>query len=128
MMFFDLYEKALRKFPVSSDCIFNVDETGVSTLLDPPNVVAQKGTKQVGQCVSAERGPMITIVMTVSATGQVVSPVFIFPRAWLSDGLMVGAPIGNLGLVNSPTSAWINSNLFISLGTHQKNYKMYNQW
>ncbi|KAL4153055.1 hypothetical protein QTP88_000888 [Uroleucon formosanum] len=68
MMFFDLYEKALRKFPVSSDCIFNVDETGVSTLLDPPNVVAQKGTKQVGQCVSAERGPMITIVMTVSAT------------------------------------------------------------
>jgi len=119
LMFFDLYEKALRKCPVSSDRIFNVDETGVSTVLVPPNVVAQKGTKQEGKCVSAERGPMITIVITVSATGQVVPPVFIFPRARLSDSLMVGAPIGSLGL-DSPTSAWINSNLFVKVLEHIK--------
>lgn len=35
-------------FPVSSDRIFNVDETGVCTVLDQPCVFAEKGTKQVG--------------------------------------------------------------------------------
>lgn len=122
MVFFDLYEKALKKFPVSSDRIFNVDETGVSTVLDPPRIVAEKGTKQVGQCVSAERGQMITLVMTVSATGQVVPPVFIFPRARMNDVLMIGAPQGSLGLANSTTSAWINSALFVKVLEHIKKF------
>lgn len=49
---------------MSGDCIYNVDETGVATVLEPPKVVAKKGTKQVGQSVLAERGSMITVVMT----------------------------------------------------------------
>lgn len=76
-MFF-IFFKRHKKISVSSDHIFNLDETNVSAVFDTPNVVAQKGTKQVGQCVSVVRRPMITILMSRSATSQIVSPIFIF--------------------------------------------------
>lgn len=122
MFFFDLYEKALKKYPVTPDRIYNIDETGVSTVVDPPNVVAQKGVRQVGQNVSAERGQMITACMTINAVGQSLPPVFIFPRVRMSDLLMIGAPDGSLGLPNSTQSAWINSALFVKVLEHIKNH------
>lgn len=64
---------------------------------------------------------MITLVMTVGAIGEVVPPVFIFPRARMSDVLMIGAPQGSLGLANS-TSAWINSALFVKVLQHIKKF------
>lgn len=119
---FDLYEHVLQKFPVPGDRIYNVYETVVATVLEVPKIVAKKGTKQVGQCVSAERGSMITVVMAVSATGHALPPAYIFPRTRWNDTLMIGAPFGNLGLVNSPTSAWINSILFVKVLKHIKKY------
>ncbi|CAI6354301.1 unnamed protein product [Macrosiphum euphorbiae] len=104
-VFFDLYEKALKKYPVTPgriyNIIYNIDETGVSTVVDPPNVVAQNGVRQVGQNVSAERGQMITACMTINAVGQSLPPVFIFPRVRMSDLLMIGAIEGSLGLPKS---------------------------
>lgn len=43
-----MYEKVLKKYPVTPDRIYHIDETGVSTVVDPPNIVAQKGVRQVG--------------------------------------------------------------------------------
>jgi len=60
--------------------------------------------------------------MTVSATGHALPPAYIFPRARWNDTLMIGAPSGSLGLVNSPTSAWINSTLFVKVLKHIKKY------
>jgi len=65
---------------------------------------------------------MITVVMTVSATGQALPPAYIFPRARFNDNLMIGSPFGSPGLVNSPTSAWINSILFVKVLEHIKKY------
>lgn len=42
------------KFPPSR--IYNLDETGVTTVLRPRKIIANKGIKQVGAIVSAERG------------------------------------------------------------------------
>jgi len=102
--------------------IINIDETGVATVLDPPKIEAKKGTKQVGQSVSAERGSMITVVMTVSATRHALPPDYIFSKAKFNDTLMIGAPFGSLGLVNSPTSAWIHSMLFVKILEYIKKY------
>jgi len=91
-------------------------------VFEPACIVAEKGTNQDGQCVSADRGQMITLVMIV-AIGQVLPTVFIFPRACMNDVLMTGAPQGSLDLANSTTSAWINSTLFVKVLQHIKKLK-----
>ncbi|XP_046667355.1 uncharacterized protein LOC124359039 [Homalodisca vitripennis] len=114
----DVYKK--HKFSPSD--IYNLDETGIKTVVQAPNVVAKKGTKQVGQVVSGERGSLITMVATVNAAGNTIPPVFIFPRARLHDSLMVGAISGSLGFVNSPTSGWITNALFLKVLEHFVKY------
>lgn len=88
---------------------------GVSTVLQAPKVVAKLGARQVGQVVSSERGSMITVCMIVNAIGNTVPPVFVFPRAKFHDSLLFGAPEGSLGLVNSPKSGWMTSDLFLQV-------------
>lgn len=66
------------KFPPSR--IYNLDETGVTTVLKPRKIIAKKGIKQVGAIVSAERGTLVTVEMAVNALGHAVPPMFIFPR------------------------------------------------
>ena len=65
--------------------VYNIDKTGVSTIVQSPNTVAQIGTKQVGQAVSGERGTMITECMINNSVGNTVPSVCIFPRARLHD-------------------------------------------
>ncbi|KAJ8881607.1 hypothetical protein PR048_018093 [Dryococelus australis] len=93
------------------DRIYNIDETGVSTVVQAPNVIAAaKGIKQVAQAV--------TVCMIVSAEGNTIPPVFIFPRARFHYDLLKGAPPSSLCLVNSPQSSWINSELFLKVLEH----------
>jgi hypothetical protein len=54
MEFFDNFELALRYWKFTADRVYNIEETGVSTVLQSLNIVAQTGTKQVGQAVSGE--------------------------------------------------------------------------
>ncbi|KAJ8910823.1 hypothetical protein NQ315_004683, partial [Exocentrus adspersus] len=77
-----------------------------------------KGVKQVGQAVSGERGTLVTIVGIVSASGNVVPPVFIFPRARFHETFMTGAPPGSLGLVNSPSRGWMYALPFLKTLEH----------
>jgi len=92
--------------------IYNVDETGVSTVPTQRDaVLAQKGCKQVAKATSAERGVTITVVGCISATGVYIPPMMIFPRKNFSKRLMIGAPPGAIG--DCSPSGWINSELFI---------------
>jgi hypothetical protein len=54
MEFFDNYEHALKSWEFTADRVYNTDEAGVSTVVWSPNIVAQLGTKQIGQDVSGE--------------------------------------------------------------------------
>ncbi|KXZ75747.1 hypothetical protein TcasGA2_TC031779 [Tribolium castaneum] len=54
--FFDNLRFALEKYKIALENIYHLDETGVTTVLQAPKVIATTGTKQVGQVVSAERG------------------------------------------------------------------------
>jgi hypothetical protein len=114
--FFNLLEEALKKYPVSADKIFNLDETGVTTVQRPNKILAEKGKKQVGMIASAERGSLVTVCNVVSASGQALPPAFVFPRVNFKDHMLKGAPVGSLGV--AAQSGWMSSDLFPQVLDH----------
>jgi len=59
--------------------IWNVDETGCTSVQKPPKVIAETGIKQAGPLTSSERGQLVTVCCGVSAVGQAIPPLFVFP-------------------------------------------------
>lgn len=114
--FFENYESVLKRYNFRPEQIYNFDETGVTTVMNPPKVLADKRQRQVGQITSAERGQLVTLGGAISATGNFIPPVYIFPRAKYNPSFINGAPEGSLGLVSK--SGWINSKLFIEVLKH----------
>lgn len=96
--------------------IWNVDETGISTVHVPPKILARKGRKQVGQMTSAERGSNVTMISAVNAGGGYMPPMLIFPRKHFKDFMLKGAPEGTLGGANP--SGWSNEDLFLKFMEH----------
>ena len=76
--FFNILHDSLEKIGASGDIIFNLAETGFTTVQKVPKVVATKGLKQVGQTTSRERGELVTVCVIVSASGQTLPPAFVF--------------------------------------------------
>ena len=76
-MFYDTLMPDKHKFEAKD--IWNVDETGITTVQKPNKIVATTGAKQVGMLVSAERGTLVTVCAPVSAVGQSLPPFFVFP-------------------------------------------------
>lgn len=111
-----------NKYKFTPDRIYNCDETGIPTVVQAPNVVARKGSKQVGQAVSTERGSMITMCAIINAAGNTIPPVFIYPRARMHDTLMKGAVTGSIGFANCPSSGWMTSALFYKILEHIQNH------
>ncbi|KAJ8913888.1 hypothetical protein NQ315_005685 [Exocentrus adspersus] len=109
--FFDNLQRVMTKFNFTSDRIYNCDETGVTTVTDPPKVFAMKGLKQVGQATSAERGALVTVLNFINAAGGFIPPVFVSPRINFKTHMLNGAPLGSLGLSNK--SGWMTENNFL---------------
>lgn len=78
--FFEKLGDQITKHNLTPSRIWNLDETGVHTVLKPRKIVAEKGTKQVGAIVSAERGTLVTVELAVNALGNTIPPMFVFPR------------------------------------------------
>jgi hypothetical protein len=81
-MFFDNLDEVYKMFPefANGTTVFNLDETCTSTVQKPPKVVVENGLKQVSKCASGEKGMSVTTCCIISATGNTVAPVMIFPR------------------------------------------------
>lgn len=114
--FFDNYERAITRYKITPERIYNLDETGVTTVMQAPKVIARAGAKQVGQAVSAERGELVTLCAIVNAVGNAVPPVYIFPRKRFKNELLKGSPPGSLGLANP--SGWMNGITFLETIKH----------
>ena len=100
------FSDCLDMIGASGDIIFNIDETGVTTVQIVTKVVATN-MKHVGQITSRERVELMTMCVIVSASGQTLSPAFVFPRKNLKEFMMNGSPKGSLGLVDS--SGWMTA-------------------
>lgn len=108
--FYNLLESILLRGNFPPNRILNLDETGITTVMNMPKVLAEKSQKQVGQFVSAERGELVTFLGIVTATGTALPPVYIFPRVHFKESFMQGSPMESLGLCNK--SGWMTSDLF----------------
>ncbi|KAB0802688.1 hypothetical protein PPYR_04874 [Photinus pyralis] len=78
--FFDLIFEVMARYNFECQDIYNMDKTGVTTVQRPDKIVARKGVKQVGSVTSAERGTLVTLALEVSASGNAIPPMFVFPR------------------------------------------------
>jgi hypothetical protein len=77
--FFDNSSSVMLRHFFQAHEIWNMDETGVTTVQSPNRVVARRGYKQVGCIVSAERGTLVTMACAISTISNNIPPFFVFP-------------------------------------------------
>ena len=70
----------------------------------------------MGAITSAERGQLVTICVAVSATGNTVPPMFIFPRKNFKDHFIRDGPPGSCG--GAHPSGWMVGKLFLQFMHH----------
>lgn len=114
--FFVKYKNLLEKYQFSPENIYNVDESGITTVHNPTKVIAVKGVKQVGGMTSGERGVNTTVIACINAVGNSIPPSLIFPRVNFKDNMLKGAPPGTLGMAN--VSGWSNTENFLTFLNH----------
>ena len=100
--------------------IYNIDETGITTVTKPPKVIAKTGIKQIGSLVSAERGELVTLCAAISACGQALPPFFVFPRVNYKEYFLRGAPTGSSG--SAYRSGWMTEDNFVLFLEHFKKF------
>jgi len=93
-LFYDNLESLYSRFHFEPQSIWNVDETGLTTVQNPGKVIAPKGMKQVGAVTSAERGVLVALCCAVNALGHAIPPMFVFPMVRYHERLVDGGPPG----------------------------------
>lgn len=115
-LFFDKLAYVRDKYGFTASQIWNLDETGVTTVQKVSKVIAVKGTKQVGGITSSERGVLVTLCAAVSAIGNSIPPMFLFPRKKFQDHFIRDGPPGSIGAANG--SGWMTAEEFYTFMEH----------
>lgn len=116
--FYDNLQSVLEKYKLGPEAIWNIDETGVTTVHRPSKVIAEKGTKQVGQTTSQERGTLVTVCNGINAIGNYIPPFMIFPRVKVREFMYIGAPPGSVGVGHPKHSGWMTHENFKEFFEH----------
>ncbi|KAI4469700.1 hypothetical protein MML48_1g00950 [Holotrichia oblita] len=115
--FFTLLEGLVDEKRITGSKIYNVDESGFTTVQKKPSkVIGLKGKRQVGAATSSERGVNTTIVCCTSASGNYIPPMIIFKRKRQPQELELGAPTGSIVTISD--TGYINSELFVEWLKH----------
>ena len=114
--FFDKTETIIDKHKLEAVHIFNMDESGITTVQKPGKVIARCGKKQVGALTSGERCFTTTVVCCFVASGIYVPPMIIFKRQQLPNELKLGAPPGSD--ITDNESGWMTAELFLKWLKH----------
>ena len=114
--FFSKLTDVMDRYKLEPNDIWNMDETGVTPVLKPSQIVASKGSKQVGAVTSAERGVLVTVAVAVNAIGNSVPPMFIFPRVKFYAHFIRDGPPGCIGTSNK--SGWMMNEGFSMFVRH----------
>lgn len=114
--FFTNLINCLSRSNFTPDRIYNLDETGNSTVHVPPKIIATKGTKQVGCMTSGERGLNLTMICAINAAGNHVPPMLIFPQKKCTEPMLLQVPNSTIGSANP--SGWSNDVLFLEYMKH----------
>ena len=110
--FFRNLNLILTQHPFSAKDIWNMDETGFSTVPTKiGKVISLRGARRVGQMASQERGTTVTMAMSVNAEGNSISPFFLFPRQNMQSTFLEQASPGAIGYANG--SGWMQQTEFV---------------
>lgn len=60
--FFTNLSQVYKQYKFGCQDIWNIDETGVTTVQRPDKIIASKAIKQVGAATSGERGSLVTLL------------------------------------------------------------------
>ena len=90
----------MDRYKSTPNRIFNVDETGVTTVQSPKQVLAATCTNQINSITSRKHGELVTLVCCISATGNSISPAFIFPQINYKNHCVRDGPTGSIGTSN----------------------------
>lgn len=118
--FYDNLATVMERYKFEPQNIYNVDETGITTVQKPDRIVARRGARQVGSVTSAERGTLVTVAFAVNAIGNAIPPFFVFPRVRYQDHFVRDGPIGSAGSANP--SGWMQDETFIHFLEHFKKH------
>ena len=118
--FFGNLLAVFEKHRFGPESIYNVDETGVTTVPKNIKVLAKTGTRSIGRIVSQEKGTLVSIVCAINAIGNSVPPMFLFPRKNYRDYFIRGAPPGAVGIANG--SGWMTEEDFLAYIKHFANF------
>ncbi|KAJ4430901.1 hypothetical protein ANN_19493, partial [Periplaneta americana] len=119
-IFFRHPRTVYEKYKFECDDIWNIDNTGVTTVQQPTKVLAIRGSKQVGSLTSGERGSLVTMMFAVNACGNSIPPLFIFPRKNFKDHFIIDGPPGCIGAANP--SGWVTKQEFLRFMEHFVNH------
>ena len=91
--------------------VYNVDETGISVVHKPGKVLTAVGRKHVYSITSGEKGKTYTVVVCVSASGQAMPPLMIYPRKRaVPESMRVSAVPGTMFSVSD--NGWITQEIY----------------
>ncbi|XP_026330952.1 uncharacterized protein LOC113238326 [Hyposmocoma kahamanoa] len=116
--FFDNLSEVMDRYKFEPRDIWNIDETGVTTVQRPNKIICQRGIKQVGAVTSAERGRLVTVAVAINAQGGHIPPFFVFPLKRYQDHMIREGPIGSAGAGNA--SGWMQEAEFLLFLEHFK--------
>lgn len=91
--------------------MFNMDETGLTTLPEPKKVVVAKGSKVVHTVSSGERGSNTKVIGYCNAQGVFIPPMIIYKGSRLEPQHIAGFPENTL-VATSP-NGWIDKDLAV---------------
>ncbi|KAK3931546.1 Tigger transposable element-derived protein 6 [Frankliniella fusca] len=117
--YFDKLKSVLERQPNFQDGtrVFNLDKKSVSTVgVLKEKIISPKGLKQVHQAKGQERGTSMTMCGMISASGQALPPVLIFPRVNFTKHMLVNCYPGTLGLANK--AGYMTKELFVPTIKH----------
>ncbi|XP_045450942.1 uncharacterized protein LOC123659815 [Melitaea cinxia] len=103
------------------ECIYNVDETGMPLSNRPPNIIAQKGAKDVVSMTTVERGENVTVLACMNAAGQYIPPFVLFKGVRKRDDFLLGMPPGTE--VAMTEKGWVTEEAFKLWLQHFNRYR-----
>ncbi|XP_065658069.1 tigger transposable element-derived protein 6-like [Hydra vulgaris] len=115
-IFYNNLRKVLIKYKFSPNDIWNVDETGVTTVQVPEHVLAKRGERQIASVSSAERSILVTMYNAVYASGSSITPLYIFSCVHFKDYFLRNSILGSVGTANK--SGWIVESTFMEWFNH----------
>ncbi|KAG8224202.1 hypothetical protein J437_LFUL002658 [Ladona fulva] len=116
--FFEVLRELRSKHQFHSKDIYNIDDTGFSTVpTKSPKVISARGNQRVIKATSAERGTTITCVCAMNAIGNFF-PFLIFPRMRMNPSFIYGAPNGSTEVARE--TGWITAQIFLKYLQHFK--------